>query len=219
VDAFSYRNVPDGVPLIVIKSGTVADFPVLATRPDAVVLSPEEAVKMIADLFMGIRSNEPVSIPLKLAEGENKGVIYVVCPARPESVGEVTAEMARKNPGSALVCASSNSTGALALGMPPEDLICSDWRLPGSSAPVVFNGVTVWPVDPLKYLDVRASVDELVSQISKKFPLVVVDCSGNLELCAKVPKSYKVVVINQPSSKMVDLWLKNYGGENVEVVA
>ncbi|MCL6559440.1 MAG: GGDEF domain-containing protein, partial [Firmicutes bacterium] len=219
VDAFSYRNVPDGVPLVVVKSGTVADFPVLTTRPDAVVLSPEEAVRMIADLFIGIRSNEPVSLPIRLAAGENKGVIYVVCPARPESAGEVAAEMARKTPGSALVCASANSTGALALGIPPEDLICSDWRLPGSSAPVMFNGVTVWPVDPLKYLDVRSSVDELVNQISRKFPLVVVDCSGNLELCARVPKHYKVVVVDHSSSKIVELWLKNYGGENVEIVA
>jgi hypothetical protein len=104
------------------------------------------------------------------------------------------------------------------MGISPETLVTADWRVPGASAPVELDGVHVWPIDPLKFLDVRESVHALVDQIRRLFSLVVVDCSGNLDLCARVQKTDGIMVLQTAgdlADRVVQHWLKNYGGPNV----
>lgn len=144
------------------------------------------------------------------------GVVYVVCPGEPPLAGHIAASVARQVEGCALVCASGSSTGALALGMRPEDLVLCDWRIPGSEAPVRVGSVTVWPVDPGKFLDVKdAPVRGLVDQIRGKFPLVVVDCGGDLGLCTALPRGTAVVVIRAGGDHadwLVSQWARDHGG-------
>uniref|UniRef100_UPI0012EBDD97 GGDEF domain-containing protein n=1 Tax=Desulfovirgula thermocuniculi TaxID=348842 RepID=UPI0012EBDD97 len=151
------------------------------------------------------------------------GAIYVACPGEPPAAGRIAAALARQVPGSALVCASGTSTAALALGMRPEDLVLSDWRVPGSDAPVSFGGVVVWPVDPGKFLGARdVPPHALVSQIRHRFPLVVVDCGGDLSLCAGAPRDAAVVVARtggEASDWVVERWLRDYGGNALVVRA
>lgn len=144
------------------------------------------------------------------------GVVFVACPGRPALAGEVAAGLARQVEGAALICGSAESTGALALGVTPEDLIFWDWRIPGSEAPVKVGSVTVWPVDPAKFLDVKnIPVHGLAEQVKQRFPLVVVDCGGNLSLCASVPRDAAVVVLRvggDLSDHALEQWLRSYGG-------
>ncbi|NHM28046.1 hypothetical protein G7K71_13875 [Desulfofundulus sp. TPOSR] len=149
------------------------------------------------------------------------GVIYIVCPGEPPSAGQIAAVLAKQADGSALICATGVSAGALALGMKPEDLVLSDWRVPGADAPVIFEGVTVWPVDPGKFLNTRDVLPHaLVSQIRKRFSVVVVDCGGDLSLCTGAPRDAAVVVVRtgkDTADWVVERWVKDYGG-NVVIV-
>lgn len=149
--------------------------------------------------------------------------LYIVCPSRPGQAGEAAARLAKEVEGCALVCAAPESTGALALGIPEKDLICSDWRIPGSDAPIKWGGVTIWPVDPMKFLNIKdVSAHALVDQIKSKFSLVLVDCAGNLEIISRVPKTDGAVVLHKEgdmADTATSYWLKKYAGNNVAVMS
>ncbi len=228
-DAQGFGFAPADKPLVVLGTGTIVDFAVKKSRPDAkVVKDPESVVDALMEMlekpkpvknlkvFPGGRSERGQSLALHSA-------LYVVCPSRPGQAGEVAANMAKTVDGCALVCAAPESTGALALGIPEGDLICSDWRIPGSDAPVKWGGVTVWPVDPFKFLNVKdASAHALVEQIKPKFNLVVVDCAGNLEIASRAPKTDGVIVLHKEgdtADAATSYWLKNYAGSNVFVMS
>ncbi|NLN49134.1 MAG: hypothetical protein GX154_08675 [Clostridiales bacterium] len=51
----------------------------------------------------------------------------------------------------------------------------------GSTAPLDWEGIKIWPVDPHKHITTKYDVHKLMDQIKDYFD-VVVDCSGNLEL-------------------------------------
>ncbi|MDN5375143.1 MAG: hypothetical protein PWQ39_183 [Thermacetogenium sp.] len=228
-DAQGFGFAPAGKPLVVLGTGTIADFTIRKSRPDAkVVKDPESVVDALLEM---LEKPKPVK-NLKVLPGgrSDKGqslalhsALYVVCPSRPGQAGEVAARLARDIEDCALVCAASESTGALALGIPEGDLICSDWRIPGSDAPVKWGGVTVWPVDPFKFLNVKdASAHALVEQIKPKFNLVVVDCAGNLEIASRAPKTDGVIVLHKEgdtADAATSYWLKNYAGSNVFVMS
>ena len=157
----------------------------------------------------GHRAGGGVAVP-------EHGAVFVVCPGEPPMAGRVAARLAAEIPGSALVCATGSSTAALALGMRPEDLVLRDWRIPGADAPVEFGGVTVWPVDPGKFLEARdAPVHGLVGQIRGRFPLVVVDCGGDLSVCTAAPRDAAILIIRTGDSLArwaVEQWTKSYSG-------
>lgn len=220
---------PEDKPLVVLGTGTIADFAVKKSRPDAkVVKDPESVVDALMEMlekpkpvknlkvFPGGRSDRGQSLVLHSA-------LYIVCPSRPGQAGEVAARLAKDIENCALVCAAPESTGGLALGIPEGDLICSDWRIPGSDAPLKWGGVTVWPVDPFKFLNVRdASAHALIEQIKPKFSLVVVDCAGNLEIVSRAPKTDGVIVLHKEgdtADAATSYWLKNYAGSNVFVMS
>ncbi|MCL6560173.1 MAG: hypothetical protein K6U74_15545, partial [Firmicutes bacterium] len=150
------------------------------------------------------------------------GAVYVVCPSRPALAGEIAAGLSKKVKNSALVCAAGDSTAAIALGMMPEELILRDWRIPGSDAPVTFNGVTCWPVDPAKFLDYKeVPVNKLVSQVSRKFNMTLVDCGNNLSLCINLPRDGLVIAVRSRrdlSEQVLDHWMRQTNCKVLDIV-
>ena len=225
-DVQTYRYAPENKILIVKGTGTVADFGVKHLRPDAkIVTSIEEFEKALNDIF-GRKKPSLTVIPGKSSEkGQTlpkHAVVYVVCPSRPGLAGEVSARIASEIPNSALVCGAPDSTAALAIGIKPEELIDADWRIPGSTCPLERNNIKIWPVDPYKFLDVTdLPVNVLLERIKNHFSLVVVDCAGKLDLCAKASNTDGVIVIHREgdiADSITAHWVENYG-RNVFVAA
>ena len=90
-----------------------------------------------------------------------------------------------------------------------------DWRVPGSDAPVKWDGVLVWPVDPYKFLKINESPHGLIENIKPKFPLVVVDCAGELDIVSKASNKDGIIVLYDEGNSTTLYWLKNYAGNNV----
>jgi len=186
----------------------------------SVPTAPEDGVPDGAENVRHSRKPNLYVLPGRGAAGgvavPDHGAVYVVCPGEPPLAGHVAASIARQVQNCAVVCASGSSSAALALGMKPEDLVLCDWRIPGSDAPVRVGGMTVWPVDPSKFLEVKdAPVRGLVDQIRGKFPLVIVDCGGDLSLCTGLSRESAVVVVRAGGGYvewLVSQWAKDHGG-------
>ncbi|OIQ59776.1 CobQ/CobB/MinD/ParA nucleotide binding domain protein [Moorella thermoacetica] len=150
-------------------------------------------------------------------------VLYVVSPSRPAAAGEAAVAVLRQIDGErALVCAASDSTAALEAGMKPEELVTADWRTPGSVAPVVKDGVWIWPVDPYKFLPADVGhVHSLANQIRGRFSLTAVDCGGSLSLCSGVlPHAGGILVLRSPGpggieGHVLSHWLRQNAGKKV----
>lgn len=247
INGFYYA--PKDKDLIVIGTGTIADFAVKTTRPDAYIAkdiedaltlikhhqketpTEEKPIKETEDKISN--KEKPVVKHQKVDARPNLTVIssgrsgtkghtlsfssalYVVCPSRPAKAGEIAADISKKIDNSALVCATSGSMGAISLGIPAKDLICMDWRVPGSDAPVKWDGVLVWPVDPYKFLKINESPHGLIENIKPKFPLVVVDCAGELDIVSKASNKDGIIVLYDEGNSTTLYWLKNYAGNNV----
>jgi len=107
------------------------------------------------------------------------------------------------------------STAAIVLGIPEDVLVESDWRIPGSKAPLEKDGITVWPVDPEKFFDVRDALpNALVSQIRSRFTVSVVDAAGDLTVTAGAPRNAVVIILKSGSElvdRLTDRWLREHG--------
>lgn len=247
INGFYYA--PKDKDLIIIGTGTIADFAVKTTRPDAYIAkdiedaltlikhhqketpTEEKPIKETEDKISN--KEKPVVKHQKVDARPNLTVIssgrsgtkghtlsfnsalYVVCPSRPAKAGEIAADISKKIDNSALVCAASGSMGAISLGIPAKDLICMDWRVPGSDAPVKWDGVLVWPVDPYKFLKINESPHGLIENIKPKFPLVVVDCAGELDIVSNASNKDGIIVLYDEGNSTTLYWLKNYAGNNV----
>ena len=124
-------------PVYCIGTGTVSDWTVKQSYPHAIMcVSFEDAVEKI--LTPKDFPEKPKLTVLPGARGGNKGItipnegaLYVVCPSRPAHAGEVSAILVEQFENTALVCGTSESMAALSLGIPKEELIDTDWRIPG----------------------------------------------------------------------------------------
>ncbi|HHV34403.1 MAG TPA: hypothetical protein GXX59_02335 [Syntrophomonadaceae bacterium] len=240
---------PKDKELIVIGTGTVADFAVKTTRPDAYIAEDiEDALTFISKISYkkhqkeipveekADKEDESRAMEKPIPKAEKKpdltvissgrssagghtlffnSALYVVCPSRPAKAGEMAAEISKKIDNCALVCAASGSMGAISLGITAKDLICMDWRVPGSDAPVEWDEVFVWPVDPYKFLKINESPHGLIENIKPKFPLVVVDCAGEMDLVNRVSNKDGIIVLYDEMDSTTSYWLKNYAGSNV----
>lgn len=213
-------------PVYCIGTGTVSDWTVKQSYPHAIMcVSFEDAVEKI--LTPKDFPEKPKLTVLPGARGGNKGItipnegaLYVVCPSRPAHAGEVSAILVEQFENTALVCGTSESMAALSLGIPKEELIDTDWRIPGAKAPIQYGKVTVWPVDPYKHLRVPVNVHSLVDQIKSRFSLVIVDCGASLDICSRIARDEGVLVLareGDESDIATHHWLANYGGLNVTV--
>jgi hypothetical protein len=245
INGFNYA--PKDKNLIVIGTGTVADFAVKASRPDAYIAEDiEDALNIIKHYQKETPAKEKVSEkgvnkvekkPEKIAQRVEKkpnltvissgrsgtsghvltfnSALYVVCPSRPNKSGEIAAKISKSIDNCALVCAAAGSMGAISLGIPAKDLICMDWRVPGSDAPVKWDGVLVWPVDPYKFLKINESPHGLIEKIKPKFSLVVVDCAGELDIVSRASIKDGIIVLFDETDSTISYWMKNYAGGNV----
>lgn len=263
INGFYYA--PKDKDLIIIGTGTIADFAVKTTRPDAYIAKDiEDALTLIkhhqketpvptkteptaepktkpkakekpAAIYDEMKEERTYDFAKQTLSSETKpnltvlpgrcnskghtisfnSALYVVCPSRPAKAGEIAAEISRKIDSCALVCAASGSMGAISLGIPAKDLICMDWRVPGSDAPVKWDGVLVWPVDPYKFLKINESPHGLIENIKPKFSLVVVDCAGELDIVSRVSNKDGIIALYDETDSTTSYWLKNYAGNNV----
>ena len=242
-DINSFNFAHNLKPLIVLGTGTIADYAVKTTRPDAYIAKDvEDALTLIKQYKKEtpaeekpseatenkvkeepIQNKKPNLTVISSGRSSTNGhvisfnsALYVVCPSRPGKAGELTAEISKRIDNGALVCAASGSMGAISLGIPAKDLICMDWRVPGSDAPVKWDGVLVWPVDPYKFLKINENPNGLIENIKPKFPLVVVDCANEMEIVSRASNNDGIIVLyDQTVDPATSYWLKNYAGNNV----
>lgn len=104
------------------------------SMPPAKIEAPAEK-KPVLTVIPGKSSTKGQTLPFRAA-------LYIVCPSRPALAGEIAAKLAKETKG-ALVCAAPESTGALAMGVKPEELVDADWRIPGSSSPIEKENIKI----------------------------------------------------------------------------
>ncbi len=158
------------------------------------------------------------------------GILAVVSPWRPNLAGRLAAHAVRilsEVEGSmvAFIGASKSSTGAIWLDVPDDELMMSDWRVPGSNYPIIKDNVRIYAVDPAKDLPVQGHQQlwDILKDARKSSTYTVVDLAGDLTEAQKVAHQGRAVVLvilpgNDPVEfKISNLWLRNFmeGKQNV----
>jgi len=223
-DAKAADLVADTSSLIVVSETDMGQWALKQRYPGATVTTINRLPEVLSEA-LGISAYVPKIQVLPGARKSDKGTsvtrnsaIYIVCPSRPSQAGETTALLASSITNIAVVCASPASTAAICLGITKQDLVGCDWRVPNANAPVIHNGIYIWPIDPELY-QVRfdASPLHVANSIRHKFDLVLVDCAGDLSLCTSAPNSDLVMVIHKEgdtSDYLTQEWLRQYNYRN-----
>ncbi|MCL6478058.1 MAG: hypothetical protein K6T65_06540 [Peptococcaceae bacterium] len=160
------------------------------------------------------------------------GILAVVTPWRPNLAGRLAAQAVRilsevEGGEVAYVGASKNSTGALWLNVSDEELMMSDWRVPGSSYPITQENIKIYAVDPAKDLPAEGEIDlwSIVRQARKTATYTVVDFAGDMAAAGKAAHQGRAVVLvvlpgNDPVEyKIASLWFRNLTEGKQNVVA
>lgn len=210
----SISYAPVNITLYVLGKGGVADWNIKKARPDAIILpSLQDIINHIKgkpklQVLPGVRSNDKSqTIPIH-------GTLYVICPSRPAAASEIAVKLSRQINNVGFVCASGSSVSAKILGVPDKALITADWRILGSNAPIDWEGMKVWPVDPYKQITTSYDIHKLVDEIKGYFSLVIVDCAGNLDLCQRIAYDEGVILIykeGDASDTVTANWMKLFG--------
>ncbi|MFZ5642624.1 MAG: hypothetical protein ACOY46_03400 [Bacillota bacterium] len=165
--------------------------------------------------------------PTAIVQG---GLLAVVSPWRPGLAGRLAAQavkMFSEVEGCVVsyIGASGNSTGALWLEVPDNELIMSDWRIPGSTYPITRDNIRIFAVDPVKDLHPGNENDlmPVLGQARKDSDYTVVDLAGNIASARKVAaqgRSVLLVVIpggDPVETRVSSIWLKNImeGKQNI----
>lgn len=223
-DAKAADLVADTSSLIVVSETDLGQWALKQKYPGATVTTFSRLSDALSEI-LGISAYVPKIQVLPGARKSDKGTsvtrnsaIYIVCPSRPSQAGETAALLASSITNIAVVCASPASTAAICLGITKQDLVGCDWRVPNANAPVIHNGIYIWPIDPELY-QVRFDVSPLhvANSIRHKFDLVLVDCAGDLSLCTSAPNSDLVMVIHKEgdtSDYLTQEWLRQYNYRN-----
>lgn len=219
----------------VVAAVTSEPAPVVSKEPGILrhqVPRPVAPTKPINEELSGRRHNssQPSKAPITVLPGARgsggnqtiplHGALYVVCPSKPGLAGEIAVRLAKAATKAALVCAAPEATAAIELRMPSEVLILQDWRMPRSEAPVEWQGLSVWPIDPFKHINVASVYDvhTLVDQIKSYFDIVIVDCAGSLSFCSRTARDEGILVLRKEgdsSDKATDHWVRNNDYHNV----
>lgn len=159
------------------------------------------------------------------------GILSVVTPWRPGLAGRLAAQavkmLAGVNAGEvSYIGACKNSTGALWLDVSEEELMMSDWRVPGSCSPILQGNVKIYAVDPIKDLQ-PVSEEELwmvVDSARKASTYTVVDLAGNMALAHRAARQGRMVLLvvvpgNDPVElRVTSIWTKNLADGNSNIV-
>lgn len=158
------------------------------------------------------------------------GVLLIVSPWRPGLAGRIAAQAARifSDGGSdvAVISASGRSTTALWLGITDEELIMSDWRVPGSQVPIEREVMKIWAVDPAKslHMDIKEDLDYVVKVARNKATYTVIDFGEDVDLAhSYIHQKDAVLLFLVPSSDPVEcktslFWLKRTLGQKDNIV-
>lgn len=158
------------------------------------------------------------------------GILAIVSPWRPNLAGRLAAHAVRilsEVEGSvvAYLGASKDSTGAVWLDVPDDELMMSDWRVPGSNCPIVKDNIRIYAVDPAKDLPVEGEKElwVVLKEARKSSTYTVLDFAGDMSEARKsVHQGRAVVLVVLPGNDPVEfkiskLWLRNFmeGKQNV----
>lgn len=149
----------------------------------------------------------------------NHGVVFVISPGNASLSSKVAAMIALQTVPSALICGANASTAALELGMSLEEIASSDWRIPGSIAPVPCKGVDVWPIDPQKFVvgGRRDMLWAVIAQARRKYSLVVVDAAADIDVLAGKSRADIVLAVKAGNEGdwIVEKWAEENKNQNV----
>ncbi len=129
------------------------------------------------------------------------GLLAVVSPWRPGLAGRITAAAARllaeEGEGIAVLGADGYSTAALWLGVTEEELILSDWRVPGSQSPVEREKMKIWAVDPAKslHMNIKEELADQIKEVRKQSVYTIIDFAGNADLAQTVAFQKDAVIL------------------------
>ncbi|SHF61617.1 hypothetical protein SAMN02745133_03099 [Desulforamulus putei DSM 12395] len=158
------------------------------------------------------------------------GVLLIVSPWRPGLAGRITAQAAKtfSEGGSnvAVICASGRSTAASWLGVTDEELILSDWRVPGSQVPVDRGNIKIWAVDPAKslHMNIKEDLPYILKEARSKADYTVIDFGEDIDLAQSyIHQKEAVLLCVVPGSDPVEqktslLWLKRTLGQKENIV-
>jgi hypothetical protein len=157
------------------------------------------------------------------------GALAIATPWRPSLAGRLAAQAAKLfgEAGEATyIGASGNSTGALWLDVPEDELSMSDWRVPGSNFPITRGNIKIFAVDPVK--DLQPENEEelwmLLQQARRTSAYTVVDFAGDLSMARKAAlQGRAVLLVVVPGNDPVELristhWIKNIMEDSRNVV-
>jgi len=158
------------------------------------------------------------------------GILAVVTPWRPGLAGRLSAQavkiLGQVDGGEvAYIGASGQSTGALWLDLPDDVLMMSDWRVPGSSYPIVQDNLRIYVVDPVKDLSpaIENELWDLLKKARRTAAYTVIDFAGDISSAQKAAhQGRSVLLVIVPGNDPVELkiashWVKNImdGKQNV----
>ncbi|HBX23568.1 MAG TPA: hypothetical protein DEF34_08065 [Desulfotomaculum sp.] len=156
------------------------------------------------------------------------GLLAVVTPWRPGLAGRIAAHAAKMFAEAgevAFIAASGHSTGAIWLDVSDDELIMSDWRVPGSQVPVKRDDMFIYAVDPAKNLDsiTDSELWDLVKTARKDVTYTVMDLGSDIDAAQKAAfLGRSVVLVIIPGSDPVEtktsqLWLNSLreGKQNI----
>jgi len=158
------------------------------------------------------------------------GVLLVVSPWRPGLAGRIAASAAKifSEGGSevAVICTSGRSTAAAWLGVTDEELILSDWRVPGSQIPVDKGNIKIWAVDPAKslHMNIKEDLPYILNEARSKADYTVIDFAEDIDLAhSYIHQKEAVLLCVVPGSDPVEqktslIWLKRTLGKKENIV-
>jgi len=158
------------------------------------------------------------------------GVLLIVSPWRPGVAGRIAARAAKlfSEGGSnvAVICASGRSTAASWLGVTDEELILSDWRVPGSQVPVDRGNIKIWAVDPAKslHMNIKEDLPYILKEARDRADYTVIDFGEDIDLAQSyIHQKEAVLLCVVPGSDPVEqktslLWLKRTLGQKDNIV-
>ncbi len=215
----AHDYISSGIPLYILGSGGISDW-VIKKNINA------EIFPTIQEIVGHIKGRNKVQIiPEKKRSALNiplHGALYVICPSRPAAASELAVKIGYSVSNIGFVCASGSSVAAKILGIPDRVLIEADWRLVGSTAPLEWEGMKVWPVDPHKHIITKYDVHKLVDQIKNYFDAVIVDCAGNLDLCQRVAHDEGILLLYREgdmSDVVTANWATTFKQQNLMVIS
>lgn len=220
-DKTTYTYAPTGVTLYVLGDGGVSDW--VLKRDTGAYVFPT-----ILEIIHHIKGKPKLQVLPGVRTQKNSqtipkhGALYVICPSRPAAAGELAVQLSRSINNVGFVCASGSSTSAKILGIPDRTLIKADWRLLGSDAPIDWEGMKVWPVDPFKHITTRYDIHKLVDQIKNYFDLVIVDCAGSLDLCQRIAYDEGVLLLyreGDASDTVTANWAKTFNAQSIMAIS